>query len=270
MLKISQAFRYAKKKIGADDIIFTPTLSALKATTAEFNRGGSISGADLQKVSEIWISKAPLIDEDGNAFVLYIPDWQYNFSRGRHAPRDLHKYHVSWCDVLEYMQDAGRLKKYIKKTDVESNIFKGKDANDSTVQSELYACKMCRENMSKKFNNLYFDVENMDLLKFFALHGKQKMSDPKTNRPYSVVYPKHWNKISRIHREKANWTCDECRNSFINTPALLDVHHIDGVRSNVKSTNLRVLCKGCHSKQPLHGHYKPFANTRSPRYSHVS
>lgn len=254
---ISNAFSLAKNRIKAQDVGFKITPRELKDPMDKFNAGKPITGAELQKISENWQSKAPLIDEDGNAFVLYIPDWQFNFSRGRNNPADLHKYHVSWCGVLEYMQGAGRFKRYIKKTNIESNIFLGKQADDRNAESVLYACKTCRKKMTEVAgHSLYFDVENMDMLKFFAKYGKQDLLDPKTNRPYSVVYPKHWREISKKYRERAKWICADCGKSFEHNRAMLDVHHIDGIRSNIKKTNLKVLCKDCHAKQPMHGHYK--------------
>jgi len=255
--EISNAFSVAKSKIKAPDIVFKITPRELKDTIGKFNAGKPITGAELQKISENWQSKAPLIDEEGNAFVLYIPDWQYNFSRGKNDPKDLHKYHVSWCGVLEYMQGAGRFKRYIKKTNIETNIFLGKKSDNVNAQSVLYACQTCRKKMVEVGGQeLYFDVENMDILKFFAMYGKQNLLDPKIDRPYSVVYPSHWREISKKYREIAKWTCAECSKSFENNRSMLDVHHVDGVRSNVSKTNLKVLCKECHSNQPLHSHYK--------------
>lgn len=261
--EISNAFSVARNKIKAQESNFKITPRELKDPMSKFNAGKPITGAELQKISENWQSKAPLIDEEGNAFVLYIPDWQFNFSKGRNNPEDLHKYHVSWCGVLEYMQEKGRFKRYIKKTNIESNIFLGKQVDDRNAQSVLYACKTCKKKMIEvEGHDLYFDVENMDMLKFFAKYGKQNLLEPKTNRPYSVVYPKHWREISKKYREQANWKCADCGKSFESNHSMLDVHHIDGIRSNVSKTNLKVLCKECHSNQPFHAHYKNVLRTR--------
>jgi len=259
---ISNAFLVARNKINAQDVNFKIVPKELKDPMGKFNAGKPITGAELQKISESWQSKDPLIDEEGNAFVLYISDWQYNLDRGKNSSEELPKYHVAWCKTLEYMQGAGRFKRYIKKTDIETNLFKGKGADDMDTQSVLYACKNCRGKMTEIHGyDIYFDVSNMDILKFFALYGKQDLLDSKTNRPYSIVYPRHWREISKKYREVAQWRCDECNNSFEGNKSMLDVHHINGVRSDVSKTNLRVLCKRCHSKQPMHSHYKPFIKT---------
>jgi len=171
--EISNAFSAARNKIKAQESNFKITPRELKDPMSKFNAGKPITGAELQKISENWQSKAPLIDEEGNAFVL--------------------------------------------KTNIESNIFLGKQVDDKNAQSVLYACKTCKKKMIEvEGYDLYFDVENMDMLKFFAKYGKQNL----------------------------------------NNHSMLDVHHIDGIRSNVSKTNLKVLCKECHSEQPFHGHYK--------------
>lgn len=262
LVNISNSFAAARDKIGATTVAFKLIPRELRELSEKFNAGNPITGVELQKISATWQSKEPLIDEEGNAFVLYIPDWQFKFAKHESQPKDLHKYHVSWCKTLEYMQGAGRFKRYIKKTDIENNIFSGKQTDDVEIKSVLYACKNCRDKMSETWgHSLYFDVTSMDMLKFFSLYGKQDLRDPKTNRPYSVVYPKHWSSISKMYREMADWKCDECNESFINRKHLLDVHHINGVRSDVSKVNLRVLCKEHHAEQPLHAHYKNVLRT---------
>ena len=257
LVNILNAFGAARDKIGATPVAFKLIPHELRELSEKFNAGKPITGVELQKISATWQSKEPLIDKDGNAFVLYIPDWQFKFAKHESQPEDLHKYHVSWCKTLEYMQGAGRFKRYIKKTDIENNIFNGKKTDDIEVKSVLHACKNCRDKMYETWGDgLYYDVTSMDMLKFFSLYGKQNLRDPKTNRSYSVVYPKHWSAISKMYREKANWKCEECGRSFANEKHMLDVHHINGVRSDVSKANLRVLCKEHHAKQPLHSHYK--------------
>lgn len=255
--EIFDVFLAARNKIGAQSITFKLIPKELRDTANKFNSGRPITGAELQTISQNWLSKDPLIDEDGNAFVLYISDWQYNLIRGRGGPKDLPKYHVAWCKTLEWMKDVGRAARYIKKSDIETNVFRGKRSDDRDIQSVLYACKNCREKIKEMYGqNVYFDIFGMDLLKFFALYGKQRLPDSHATRPYSVVYPKHWRSISKRYRELAKWKCNGCHRSFEQDKGMLDVHHINGIRSDVSRTNLVVLCKDCHAKQPMHAHYK--------------
>lgn len=255
---IKQQFRRSESMIGADFIEFTLVSKRLSGLKARFDSGKPITGKELQEISDHWKSKNPLIDEEGNAFVLYIPDWQFSFKRGRMDSQNVikYKYHVTWCKTLDFMKKSGRSDRYIKKSDIENNVFKGKIENDENVSSVLYACGNCKKEIESKFGpEAYFEVEEMDLLYFFSLYGNRDLPDNGNDSPYSVIYPKHWRNISQKYREENNWCCSECKKSFINKKHLLDVHHINGIRSDVSKTNLKVLCRDCHANQPLHGHY---------------
>ncbi|MEX2563842.1 MAG: HNH endonuclease [Candidatus Paceibacterota bacterium] len=262
--KISDIVSYfddIKQRIGAKDTGFVIVPRELKTPTGKFNAGKPITGAELQRISKNWKSKDPLIDEEGNAFVLYIPDFTSNHYRRGFSPENLPKYHTSWCWTLDNMKESGRMKRYIKKTDIETNIFKGKKDGDRNIESVLYACQNCRKTLEDIYGrNMYFDVKNMDMLKFFSLYGKHYLYDPKVKKPYSVMYPKHWDEISKKYREKANWKCDQCGESFANNKKELDVHHINGIKSDVRDTNLKVLCKKHHAEQPMHSHYNKIIN----------
>jgi len=255
---ISNTFSLARTKIGAKDVGFKLIPRELKTPTGKFNSGKPITGVELQKISENWKSKEPLIDEDGNAFVLYIPDFSSNhYRRNISDPENLPKYHVSWCWTLEHMTEVGRMKRYIKKTDIENNLFKGKGDNDVSLGKILNTCKNCRKNMQDIYGiNMYFDIVDMDMLKFFEKYGKQNLNDTEINTSYSIMYPKHWDKISKEYRENANWICEKCNTSFGDNRQSLHVHHIDGVKSNIIGTNLKVLCKECHAEQFGHGRMK--------------
>lgn len=67
-------------------------------------------------------------------------------------------------------------------------------------------------------------------------------------------YTENWNKISLELKERYNWTCQQCGRVFKDNG--LHVHYIDGVKSNNKESNLKVLCKYCHAEQPNHQHMK--------------
>lgn len=255
--EINGAFRVAKEKINAENRDFVLVPRELKDTVGQFNAGKPITGAELQKISENWRSKEPLIDEEGNAFVLFIPDFALSRYRRVFDSENLPRYHVAWCTTLENMQGAGRMKRYIKKSDIETNLFTGKNSSDNNTEAVLFACQHCRGVMQNKYGyDVYFDRKKMDLLKFFEKYGMQHNSDPGTTVPYSNQYPKHWKQISKTYREKANWICEQCNKSFEHDKYNLDVHHVNGVRSDVRSINLKVLCKKCHGEQPMHGHYK--------------
>mgnify|MGYP000368549673 CR=1 FL=1 len=69
-------------------------------------------------------------------------------------------------------------------------------------------------------------------------------------------YPENWDDISKDLRKSKFYICQNCRFDFSHHTRLLDVHHIDGIPGNIEQSNLKVLCKECHSNEPSHGHYK--------------
>ncbi|MFW1170101.1 HNH endonuclease, partial [Vibrio parahaemolyticus] len=67
-------------------------------------------------------------------------------------------------------------------------------------------------------------------------------------------YSDDWSKISSHYRVERNFECEECEVNMRSNRALLHVHHVSGVKSDNRPSNLRALCIDCHSKQPMHEH----------------
>jgi hypothetical protein len=67
-----------------------------------------------------------------------------------------------------------------------------------------------------------------------------------------------WKSISKEVRSKANWICDECKESFEGEGLrqFLHTHHINQNSAFNHHVNLRPLCIECHAGQPNHGHMK--------------
>jgi hypothetical protein len=68
---------------------------------------------------------------------------------------------------------------------------------------------------------------------------------------------KNWKDYTKVGRlkihliSKRGHKCELCNlSSWLNQPILLEVHHINGDRTNNKKSNLQLLCLNCHSCTP--------------------
>ena len=66
---------------------------------------------------------------------------------------------------------------------------------------------------------------------------------------YNAEYTKDWETISREYRESHNFTCEEC-GITIEDPfdrQFIQVHHINGDKTDNSPNNLKCLCIHCHA-----------------------
>lgn len=63
------------------------------------------------------------------------------------------------------------------------------------------------------------------------------------------LYPPRWREIANRIKEKANYTCQHCKNKHKPPKVILTVHHRDGDPTNNADTNLIALCRKCHLRE---------------------
>jgi hypothetical protein len=249
-----------REKIGASRSTWVLLSKELEKARSDFVKGEGIDGTKVKELRKTWISDRPLIDADGNPFVLFIYDQAGQNYRPRrrhhnHGSRE-YKYHFTWCKTLESMTQAGRRARYKAKYDLDNNVFTVNRGRVHDEQQELNVCKYCLSTFNYEG---YSDAppwhreeiyEAFDPAIFFSNHLPQNLIRP--SHPFHTGrYPRNWREISlRIKAERGN-RCEECGST-----KFLQVHHINGVKDNIDPRNLKVLCYFHHSKQPYHTHMR--------------
>jgi hypothetical protein len=95
------------------------------------------------------------------------------------------------------MKDKGRSERYIKKTDIGSLLFSGKDKDDNNIKKKLQSCLDCKkkikEGSKSKWDSSYYERNSMNLLAFFEKYGKPDFEnrDKFSESLYSSKYPEN-------------------------------------------------------------------------------
>ena len=236
-------------KIGARKSNWTLVKKELRDLSNKIKEGNLLTRQEIEKLKEIWKSKDPFIDEVGRPFVLYIYDrfsWWNSFS-------SQYKFHFKWCATLERMDREGRRARYKGKWDINNPLFE----SSKNAKEPLDVCKNCLRSFD--FKGHYLDVDTFNMKEFFDTYGMQNLRQP-THQYYSHTYPKNWDKIAKNYKDSKDWVCEGCQESCVGRKIFLHTHHINGVKDDNSTNNLRALCVKCHSKQPMHSHMREVYN----------
>lgn len=234
--------------------LLSKEVSAIKK---KLETGVAVTSTELLKAKDAWRSKYPFTDSDNRFFVLYIydqssRDWKFSYYGKQ---KSSYKFHFCWCSTLEDMESRGRRARYKAKYDIENNLFEVAGVRQS--KQVLEVCMNCLANMNyqgykNSFNKRTTIYKSFDIKSFFESIRLHNLKIP-THQYHSGLYTKDWNEISKRKRKESNDSCSDCASS-----EHLQVHHINGVRSDNSDINLKVLCRSCHEKQPFHAHMKSF------------
>ncbi|WP_166360657.1 HNH endonuclease [Pseudomonas akapageensis] len=244
-------------RLGTQVIEFDWTAAAqLDPIDVELQDGKEIALKDLNVLNG-------LLSVHGRQVLLYIPDQFSPVDVVQGAPEKGKRFHVADCKTLSEMRSKGRFERYVVTNNL-SGVFKitGKNSCGSheVLDSSLLVCKNCLEKLN--YQNYCHDSTRPHIWTRFAIaeffetystifrHLPQRLSQSLGNTDYS----EDWPKISAEVRRRCRFNCDECCVNLSEHRRLLHVHHLNGVKSDNSSANLRPLCADCHRKQPMHGH----------------
>lgn len=132
-----------------------------------------------------------------------------------------------------------------------------------TREMELKICEGCLREADKqniipekllKYSNWKeFDFTLQRYFDFYE-YFRNRVKSPKYN--FTTIptntYPKNWEEISKIERQRVNYICQWCKKDFSNDKYNLHVHHKDHNKWNNFTDNFEVLCYDCHAEHHEH------------------
>lgn len=205
----------------------------------ELEKGKDVSIRDVNVESGV-------LSYEGNHVILYIKE------NGAGA-----RFHVSDCRTLKSMKATGRFERYVVTNNTSGEFVVGSGYYET--KARLKVCQNCLRNLNYKGCNTEYNilhiVEHFNMAEFFSTYSSLFSHLPSRRAENALVgYPDDWSKISARHRAEHDFTCEHCKVNLRSNRSLLHVHHVNGVKTDNKPSNLRCLCIECHSKQPMHYH----------------
>jgi hypothetical protein len=185
----------------------------------------------------------------------------------------LPRFHLAMCSTLGQMIEHGRYqKRYVVSTrdDGRFRIHRIRNGNITKLEEPLNVCQNCLEELHYEHFSLQMTaskrkmaVQKFSLKTFFdefdrtCVWATPKYDDK--NAPPNV-YSVHFYRIARAIKEQRGYRCENpaCRLdlSHPDDHRFLHAHHIDADKSDSQSSNIRLLCIGCHADQFKHSHLR--------------
>jgi hypothetical protein len=193
------------------------------------------------------------------------------------------KFHLTWCRTLDRMKRNKRFERYVLSRSP-SNLFRVEalEHEPSAIRRlgerhmlddiRLYPCQNCLNDLQYK-SFTFKSAKPLRLKKVADFVVKDFLDEndgnltvmrhlPKTlaRNAKSGGYTSDFPEISRRLREEKNWTCSKCNVDMTGNKGGLHTHHINGVKSDNSTRNLKVLCALCHKGIDAHHatmHVKP-------------
>lgn len=221
-------------------------------------------GIDIGSFDEIdW---EPVASYQGHQILFYIPDQGWRIDEVVENPSQGKKFHMSWCKTLDSMKRNGRIERYKATSNLSGRFdvfgLSERESGEVRTKVELKVCKNCLSNINYKQyeSNRHEVFQNFSIPEFFEHYSSYFEHKPNKAIDPGRGYTEDWTEVSAKVRARCGWTCQDCNVDLNEERDLLHTHHINGVKSDNRANNLRVLCAECHFQQPNHSHLKVSSN----------
>lgn len=205
-----------------------------------------------------------LLAIQGRQVLLYIPDQYHPLETVKNDPAKGNRFHVADCDTLNRMRTKGRFERYFVTNNLSGEFEisgRGPTGRNEEATTPLLICRHCLTKLNYKNyahgGRKSLIWRNFEIAEFFETYSTNFRYLPTnlSERSVSNEYTEDWTEISQTIRNECGFQCDECNVDLSEhqNRRLLHVHHINGVRTDNRRSNLRPLCADCHRKQPMHG-----------------
>ncbi|MCX6639197.1 MAG: HNH endonuclease signature motif containing protein [bacterium] len=196
----------------------------------------------------------------GQKVLVYIRDQYYDPNYGE----PVYKFHLCQCTAFQNAIQNNRINRYVvsRKTD---GIFPvnliNRFGGSERVTRELRVCKFCLRKVKYKGYPIKKEQVYLEfnLKEFLSLYGgtnfKIKPIYDDATAPLNV-YQKDFRILSNTIRKNKRWRCEMCGRKFETEHKFLQVHHINGDKSDNSENNLKCLCIKCHANEAMHKHLK--------------
>lgn len=159
------------------------------------------------------------------------------------------RFHICRCETIQEFISSGGFREHYVRANSDPVPVKNMDDYLKEVEVDgLPLCKYC-QNKIAEYGRIS-STEFVELLK----QARVAEEELEVKEVDIFGYTRDWDEVSRIYREKHDYTCERCglKITDLFDRQYIHCHHKDKNKLNNKESNLECLCLRCHSEVDKH------------------